>query len=87
MESLPHLLLRNNSLLYSTPVQVADLAVVLYRDFGLLGDSLTIEDLIAIFTYEFGYAKESGDTPDDNFRTLYSLESTKTWEEDWLETP
>jgi hypothetical protein len=73
-------------LLYSTPVQVADLAVVLYRDFGLLGDSLTIEELIAIFTYEFGYAKEPGDAPDENFRTLYSLESTKTWEEDWLET-
>ena len=53
-------------LLYSTPVQVADLAVVLYRDFGLLGDSLTIEDLIAIFTYEFGYAKESGDTQGSN---------------------
>ena len=73
-------------LLYSTPVQVADLAVVLYRDFGLLGDSLTIEDLIAIFTYEFGYANEPGDEPDENFWILYSLESTKTWEEDWLET-
>ena len=48
-------------LLYSTPVQVADLAVVLYRDFGLLGDSVTIEDLIDIFAYEFGYAKEPGD--------------------------
>ena len=87
--SLPddHAQLAFAHLLYSIKVQVADLAVVLYRDFGLLGDSLTIEDLIAIFTYEFGYAKESGDTPDDNFRTLYSLESTKTWEEDWLETP
>jgi hypothetical protein len=73
-------------LLYSVPVQVADLAVVLYRDFGLLGDSLIIEDLIEIFTYEFGYANKAGDEPDENFRTLYSRETTKNWEEDWLET-
>lgn len=73
-------------LLYSTPVQVADLAVVLYRDFGLLGDSLTIEDLIDIFTYEFGYASNPGGEPDENFRTLFSHETTKTWEKDWLET-
>jgi hypothetical protein len=73
-------------LLYSTPVQVADLAVVLYRDFGLLGDSLTIEDLIDIFTYEFGYSNEPGDEPNENFRTLFSYGTTKAWEEDWLET-
>jgi hypothetical protein len=73
-------------LLYFTPVQVADLAIVLYRDFGLIGDSLTIEDLIDIFTYEFGYSNEPGDEPDDNFQKLYSLETAKTWEEDWLET-
>jgi hypothetical protein len=73
-------------LLYSTPVQVADLAVLLYRDFGLLGDSLTIQDLIDIFAYEFGYANHPRGEPDDNFRRLFSLESTKTWGEDWLET-
>jgi hypothetical protein len=72
-------------LLYSVPVQVADLAVVLYRDFGLLGNSVTIEDLINIFTYEFGYANEPDSKPDEKFRTLYSLETTKNWEEDWLE--
>ncbi|MBA3240758.1 MAG: hypothetical protein H0T60_05975 [Acidobacteria bacterium] len=72
-------------LLYSIPVQVADLAVVLYRDFGLRGDSVTIEDLIDIFTYEFGYANEPGSKPDEKFRTLYSLETTKKWDKDWLE--
>lgn len=72
-------------LLYSTPVQVADLAVVLYRDFGLLSDSVTIEDLIDIFAYEFGYASEQGSRPDEKFRTLYSLETAESWEEDWLE--
>ncbi len=73
-------------LLYSVPIQVADLAVVLYRDFGLLGDSVTIEDLVDIFAYEFGYANELGSKPDEKFERLYSLETTKNWAEDWLET-
>jgi hypothetical protein len=72
-------------LLYSTPVQAVDLAVVLYRDFGLLDDSLAIRDLVDIFAYEFGYASEPGSHPDEKFRTLYSLETTENWEEDWLE--
>lgn len=72
-------------LLYSTPVQAADLAVVLYRDFGLLGDSVTIQDLVGVFAYEFGYASEQGSKPDEKFRTLYSLETAVNWEEDWLE--
>jgi hypothetical protein len=72
-------------LLYSTRVQVADLAVFLYRDFGLHGESLTIEDLIGTFAYEFGYAKKLGSKPDENFDKLFSLESMKNWEEDWLE--
>lgn len=72
-------------LLYSMPVQVADLAVLLYRDFGLIGDSLTIEDVIDIFAYEFGYSNEPGDEKDNNFQTLYSLETVTSWEKDWLE--
>jgi hypothetical protein len=72
-------------LLYSTPVQVADLAVFLYRDFGLIGDAVTIGDLIDVFTYEFGYANEQGSEPDEKFRILYSLQTAKNWEEDWLE--
>jgi hypothetical protein len=72
-------------LLYSIPVQVADLAVVLYRDFGLRGASMTIEDLVGVFAYEFGYASEPGSEPDEKFRALYSLETAENWEEDWLE--
>ncbi len=73
-------------LLYCTPVQAADLAVVLYRDFGLLDDSLTIEDLIGVFAYEFGYSNRPGDELNEDFSTLFSLETAKTWDEDWLET-
>ena len=73
-------------LLYSTKVQAADLAVVLYRDFGLLGDYLTIEDVIDIFMYEFGYTSNPGGKPNEDFWTLFSHEATKAWEKDWLET-
>lgn len=72
-------------LLYSTPIQSADLAVVLYRDFGLFDDTLTIEDLIGIFAYDFGYSNRPGDKPNEDFSTLFSLETTRTWDEDWLE--
>ena len=72
-------------LLYSIPVQVADLAVVLYRDFGLLGDSFTINDLINVFSYEFGYSDESGDEPNQDFHGLFSRQSAESWKGDWLE--
>jgi len=73
-------------LLYYTPVQVADLAVFLYRDFGFYDDSLTIEDLIDIFTFEFGYASYPGGKPNKDFRTLFDHNIAKTMEKDWLET-
>ena len=72
-------------LLYSIPVQVADLAVVLYRDFGLLSESMTIQDIINIFAYEFGYTSAQGTKLDENFQILYSFDTAKTWEVDWLE--
>lgn len=72
-------------LLYSIPVQAADLSVVLYRDFGLRNDSVTIEDLIGVFAYEFGYSNRSGGEPNEDFSTLFSLETASTWDEDWLE--
>jgi hypothetical protein len=72
-------------LLYSIPVQVADLTVVLYRDFGFLEDSFSIYDLIEVFAYEFGYSDKEGAEPNSDFRKLYSLESTENWEENWLE--
>lgn len=72
-------------LLYFAPVQVADLAVVLYRDFGLLEKSITIQDLIDIFAYEFGYSAEEGKNPNTDFQKLYSIESVQNWNKDWLE--
>jgi hypothetical protein len=73
-------------LLYSVPVEVADLAVVLYRDFGLFDEVVSINDLIAIFAYEFGYANEPSTEPDEKFQLLYSLNTANHWESDWLES-
>lgn len=86
--SLPadHSALALRHLLYSLPVQVADLAVVLYRDYGLLDEPITIEDLIGIFAYEFGYAERPGVPPDANFQMLFDLQSAQGWSEDWLDT-
>jgi len=72
-------------LLFSKPVEAADLAVVLYRDYGLLSEAVTIEELVGIFTYEFGYANQPGAEPDENFQTLFSLQTAQNWDEDWLE--
>lgn len=72
-------------LLYFKPIQVADLAIVLYRDFGLLDDSINIQDIVDIFAYEFGYSDKQGAKPNEDFQTLYSLETPQNWEEDWLE--
>ena len=72
-------------LLYSKPVQVADLAVFLYRDYGFFDSVVNIYDLINIFTYEFGYADQMGAKADENFQTLYSLKNAQDWDKDWLE--
>lgn len=72
-------------LLYSTPIQVADLAIVLYRDFGLLDNSTRVQDIVDIFAYEFGYSDKEGAKPNEDFQKLYSFEKTQKWEDDWLE--
>ena len=73
-------------LLYGKPIQVADLAAVLYRDYGFLKEAFSIKDLISVFAYEFGYSDQPEGTPDANFDLLFSLENVAQWNEDWLET-
>jgi len=70
-------------LLYNKRIQVADLATFLYRDFGFR-DPFTINDLIDIFAYEFGYANEPGARINADFQKLFSRDTTKTWDTDWL---
>lgn len=72
-------------LLFNTRVSVTDLAIFLYRDFGMLGDSFSIFDLIGIFAYEFGYADEKGVAFSDDFSLLFSLQGASSWDIDWLE--
>lgn len=73
-------------LMYFRPLPVADLAVFLYRDYGLKSVSPTIVDLIDTFAFEFGYTSEVGGSPDQSFRTLYDVDSVHDWGEDWLDT-
>jgi hypothetical protein len=81
-----HALRAFEHLLYETPVPVAELAIVLYRDFGLLGDDSTISDIVDVFAYEFGYVNNTGDEPNEDFRLLFSFEPDPTWSEDLFES-
>jgi hypothetical protein len=60
-------------LLYSVPLNVFDLAIFLYRDFPLVGDTVTIEDVVSIFAVEFGYESPEGER-DSDFETLFTEE-------------
>lgn len=73
-------------LLYGKPVQVADLAVVLYRDYGFIKETLTVHDLISVFAYEFGYADKLGAEPNKDFNLLFSCGKVEVFGNDWLET-
>ena len=74
-------------LLYGKPVQVADLVIVLYRDYGFIKKAFAIQDLISVFAYEFGYADQPDAAPNENFNLLFSLETAAHWDDDWLEAP
>lgn len=72
-------------LLFSSPVSAIDLAIVLYRDFGITEDAARSRDLIEIFAYEFGYADQPGGEINEDFRMLYSLEPKISTNEDLFE--
>jgi len=84
--SLPanHAELARRYLLYNKQVQVADLATFLYRDFGFRAP-FTINDLIDVFAYEFGYANKPAARINAKFQKLFSRDSAKKWDADWLE--
>jgi hypothetical protein len=81
-----HAQLALTHLLYFKPIQIAELSAVIYRDFGFFDSSMTVQDLIEVFAYEFGYLTNSDSRPNSDFHLLYSTDSTKYWEEDWLVT-
>jgi hypothetical protein len=72
-------------LLFSMPVSVIDLAIVLYRNFGIVGDAATSMDLIEIFAYDFGYTDQPRGEPNEDFRMLYSLKPRMALDEDLFE--
>lgn len=72
-------------LLGSQPVDAADLAAFLYRDYGLCTDSPSIGLLIDIFAYEFGYSSSFGGPRSADFDTLFTLDSVGAWSDDCFE--
>jgi hypothetical protein len=58
--SLPddHAIRALQHLLYSQSVQIIDLAIFFYRDYGFINDKMTAEELMQVFMYEFGYSDE-----------------------------
>lgn len=80
-----HVTLAKKHLLYNQPIQVADLAAVLYRDYGFLKEPFSIEELINVFAYEFGYTNHPNGPPNQNFNFLFTLENVSQCNKDWLE--
>jgi predicted ATPase len=80
-----HAQLVREHLLHGEMVPLADLAIFLYRDYGLIGNSPEISDLINAFAVDFGYASKAGAPLNEDFHKIYSLESANQWKENWLE--
>lgn len=70
-------------LLNSAPIAAADIALFLYRDYALIGSKPSVRDLVEIFAYEFGYTREPGATPSDDFHTLFDSTSIDEMELEW----
>ena len=74
--SLPpdHAELAARHLLYGGKINAADLAAVLYRDFGFV-PSMTADDLAGLFAYEFGFIEEEGGESGEEFAQLFETPS------------
>jgi len=72
-------------LLYNEPISAPDLSAFLFRDFGLLEDSPTADDLLDVFAVEFGYAKAPGAPRISGFCELYGRKPAEIWEVDPFE--
>jgi hypothetical protein len=74
-----------NHLLFKKKIPVACLAAFLYRDFAILSDNPTVNDLVTIFREEFGFPS-SDKRLDSDFRTLFSFADSEFQEKaDWFE--
>lgn len=73
-------------LLNGEPISAPDLSAFLFRDFGLLEDNPTTDDLLDVFAVEFGYANGPGAPRGDGFCELYGRKLAETWEVDPFET-
>lgn len=80
-----HMELALDHLLYGVKVSAIDLAVFLYRDYGIMQSDASVTALVAVFAYEFGYLEEGASDPREALSPLFTLDAPEGWSEEWLE--
>jgi predicted ATPase len=69
-----HARLARKHLLYDQAVSAVDLAIFLYRDYGLTGTEIVAASFVDVFVERFGYADKLKDRPPNEFDALYEAE-------------
>lgn len=72
-------------LLYGAPVNALDLAIFLYRDYGITRADARAIDLVTVFAYEFGFSNDSNSSLGRSISPLFTSEYPIGWDDDWLE--
>lgn len=79
-----HVQMAHDNLLHGNPIDVADLAVFLYRDYPIISEHPTIDDLVSTFAIEFGFETSEGERNPD-FEILFMLSSSESLQHEIFE--
>ncbi len=71
-------------LLYGEQLSILDVAIFLYRDYGITAKQPTVWHIVDVFTYEFGYVANPGDGTNQSFRTLFWHDTTQEGGAEWF---
>jgi hypothetical protein len=71
-------------LLYGEQLSVRDVAIFLYRDYGITTTSPTVQHMVDVFMYEFGYTRKAGESADQAFWTLFQDDTTHEGGVEWF---
>lgn len=72
-----HIQMAQENLLHGTPINIFDLAVFLYRDYPIISNRPTIEDIVSIFAVEFGFESLAGERNSD-FEILFKAPTSES---------
>jgi hypothetical protein len=79
-----HWELARNLLVSDNQIPALPLAVFLYRDYALLSEEPSLNDVLSVFREEFGYA-DSWETGEEEYQYLYSENENVFTTVDWFE--